>query len=990
MAITRDKFFTYTMLPGVLPRVRALWGSGFSFIAGLMAVLYSNVGLLPAGHPYLNPSNIGRFTVFGVLTEAGRNLVFSRKHADQVALYFLMLAAVILLLVQIVLVGISFFFVPAFAMTFDTVFNTPTNTDYSTLQDLAFVTLDAVFGMREGTGGGSTVGFFNSCYSNTTVDCLNLQGRVVDSPTTYPSPFHLGLHALLHFYSVGIAFVAGLVIIYFIISIVGETVTSGTPFGKRLNRAWFIPRLIVFFALIAPISTTGNNAGINGAQLIVLSTAKFGSNLATNIWLGFIDDGSGAIKDYLGQDMNMVAMPTIPEVGVLSQFMHVVRTCIYAEKVINGVDVLPYLVREPALSDISKQVIDHTGSTSLYAFMGGPLNFRLYNLVDYEDAMIFARYKTIIVRFGHYNPPGGLSPGTLGYRNFPESAADGHYAYVEPTCGELHIRPTSTDQFVLSANAGRPGIEENYYDAINDYLYNDDFISDTSYCMVQATLPYDHRNGCIGDTVNYPTRPNPTFATGANVTSPTQWLTAASARGNIDYYNNSNKFFIGVPVNPNIFQDVEAALTTVAYQKNFLYPPELRQRGWAAAALWYNKIADLNGLIVSAVNNVPQPYKYPQVMEYVAAQHKTNDSNASHEDRFNPRLQNGKLVDFPRAGDNYLAAVMYNSYSFWDKASVNETVRTSEKGHAVIDIINTLMGTQGLFDMSYNGGNQNVHPLAKLSSLGKGMVDAAVNNIFGGVVGQGLGAILGDNFFGKLAETAGAFSFRMAMVGLSIGFILYYVLPILPFLYFFFAFGGWIKSIFEAVVAMPLWAIAHIRIDGQGLPGPLATNGYFLLFEILLRPTLIIVGLLSSILLFSALVYELSFIFTFLTFTAGGLGEEDALTFTGVTFIGGTSVMDYWRGPVDTFFHTAIFTIIVYMLALSSFKLIDAIPNNIMRWMGVTVSTFQETAGDPAKEITGKMFRSTQMANAQVMNIINKSTSATDQQGILNVGGAYK
>ncbi len=36
------------------------------------------------------------------------------------------------------------------------------------------------------------------------------------------------------------------------ITVSNETVTSGTPFGRRFNRAWFIPRLIVFFALIAP------------------------------------------------------------------------------------------------------------------------------------------------------------------------------------------------------------------------------------------------------------------------------------------------------------------------------------------------------------------------------------------------------------------------------------------------------------------------------------------------------------------------------------------------------------------------------------------------------------------------------------------------------------------------------------------------------------------------------------------------------------------
>ncbi len=61
------------------------------------------------------------------------------------------------------------------------------------------------------------------------------------------------------------------------------------------------------------------------------------------------------------------------------------------------------------------------------------------------------------------------------------------------------------------------------------------------------------------------------------------------------------------------------------------------------------------------------------------------------------------------------------------------------------------------------------------------------------------------------------------------------------------------------------------------------------------------------------------------------------------------------------------------MIGLSCFKLVDAIPNHILRWMGATVSTFHEQAGDPAGEMTGKAFRSGQMANAQIMGFMARA-----------------
>ncbi len=970
MAINRTTIVKYTMLPGVIPRLRGLVGSGFSFLASLIAVIYNNVGLIPDGHKYLKSSNFGHYGIRHVIAEAGNNLVFTRKHIDQIILYFTIMIGLALLIVQIVLLVVSLVSSPVMASTWYNMF-VVTPVGHTSSQDIAFVVLDNVFGIKALSGTGSALGFFNSCISDLGTDCEDIRGNVINSPLSYPLPMHIALHKMLHFYTLGIAFIAGLVIIYFIIAIIGETITSGTPFGQRFNKTWFIPRLIAFFALIAPISIVGNNQGINVAQLIVFSAAKFGSNMATNAWLQFNDDATVSTSKFLGDHQSLLAQPNPPEIGGLTQFMHVARMCMYAEKVLNGIDVRAYIVREHSNSATPSKL--HTGATEPFNSMGGTtddyLDFRnagLGLIGGFERAVIFSRYKTVIFRLGHRNPPGG----TVNDLNDPPGEYKGELGYVEPTCGELHFQITSLDPYAIG-NPATYGFQGTYFSILAGYIdYFSTATDKSAYCMVSASLPYQNDPACVGNSYAVGGQ----FGYGTN----TRWATHLSAKAAIEFFNSRIKArFLGKNTNwgtstntgSSLINDMRGDLDDPAYINSLVMPTEIRERGWAGAALWYNKIAEINGIVVSATQNLPIVFSYPLVMERVALQHKAHDTNPSFAERYNPRLQNDQLADLPRPTDQYLAAMLYNDFNFWRTSSVQETIHTKQSNNAILDYANTMFGTQGLIDILENRGT---HPLAMLSATGKGMVDASLKNLFASVVGQGLGNMLDDKFLGKLAQVASGFVGQFSLITLSIGFMLYYILPFMPFIYFFFAFSGWIKSIFEAVIAMPLWALAHIKIDGNGLPGPLATNGYFLIFEIFLRPTLIIFGLLASIAIFAALVDVFHEVFHILTLTATGFDIDREVFDPSVTFNDGTNTLDYLRSPIDELFYTAIYTIIVYMLALSSFKLIDQIPNNIMRWMGVSVSTFQENAGDPASELAGKMYRATQMSNAQITQMISR------------------
>ena len=1028
-------------MPGILPRIKYLFQSGFSFLAGLIAVIYSNIGLLPKGHPYLLPDNYGRFGIRHVVAAAGNNLIFKRQHIDQIIMYFLILLGLALVAVQIVLFIVSFFSTPAIAGSLVAMFTT-TPTGHTSVQDLAFRVLDSVFGIQQLSGdtGIGLPSFFESCISPTTPVCEDIEGNALNPYGAYPAPMHVALHQMLYFYTLGIAFLAGAIILYFVVAIIAETVTSGTPFGKRFNRAWFVPRLIVFFALIAPISSTGSNAGINVAQLGILTAAKYGSNMATNVWLNYNDAIVGGwtpndpnYPTLMTEGRSLLAYLNVPETGGLTQFMHLVRLCIVAEKIINGIDVYPYVVRPTRTDTGSAQL--HTGGTQAINAMGGTTEDYLdyyAGSANFENAVIFSRYKTVVLRFGHRNPPmissfnpltinlvgpsGVTNPpsGLIDNENFaPNQRLDAYndWGYVEPTCGELHFKIASVDRHIIGPlvpGDGLFGIQENFYESIADYFGGFNSAADeTVMCMVRSILPYDQNHDCVDQsyTVRNPFNAGVSTDPEFYFESPTKLLTMDAARADIEFFDAANDFYLNGILTDWAFRAPSSAPYTMAaiadavddgaYEGNLLMPSALRQRGWAAAPLWYNRIAELNGEVSSAMQNVPIVYRYPRVMEVIAEQHRLNDSNYSHTDRFNPRLQNGKMATLPRAGDQYLAALYYMDYKFWQQSDVQETVFTRSSSNAIIDFINSVFGTSGLIDVYDNKG---AHPLAMLSAAGKTMVDASLTKLFIGVVGQGVGEWVSTTFIGKLGQLGGEFLVQFSLISLAIGFMLYYVLPFMPFIYFLFAFGGWIKSIFEAIVAMPLWAVAHIKIDGQGLPGPLATNGYFLIFEILLRPTLIIFGFLMSITLFIMLVDTLHELFEVLVFMATGYditqelypgaatGHMNPELFQPATTRFGDS-MDYYRGPVDQLFYTVMYVVLVYMIGLSCFKLVDEIPNAIMRWMGVTVSTFQETAGDPAGQLSGTLYRSTQMANAQITTMIarmkGRDSRAVEEQAVI-------
>ncbi len=932
LLLPKKGMIKYAVMPEIGSRIHSLFMSGFHYIPYFIAVVYQMVGLLPRNHPYLVQSNIGLYGIRHVVFEAGKNLNFNWKNIDQILLFVMVIVGLIIFLVQLLSLGIMLAFQPVMAMAMPTswagffVVANPA-------QDLAYMMLDMVFGVP--APGGAATGFFESCIGSNVV-CQNNFGVDIEgmdttlvsgvntiagqfgplTPTAhthFPFPFHIGMQRLFAVYSEGLLVVAVVITSYFIATILAETAQTGTPFGKRFNKTWAPLRIVVAFGLLMPLNSTGYNS----SQYIVLYAAKYGSAFASNGWRYFNDS---LTTSYLGETQNLVSNPNVPSLEYLTQFLYVAQVCRaayeYNKKIELGVDTLPddervrlYALTKHSETANSLQIelttdYSNGGADSLIGFLNDGVG-------------------SVTLRFGVKN-----DNNTNDRSN------------VSPTCGEIEL--TLTDSRPLAgADSAEPGpyyIQEAFYNIIRNIWHNDGF--------------YVHEDGGPGFPEQTGSSNRRYIELVNRTTTGLEPTTNDAVPLNSIYVNNVND-----AVAEDLATEISNAITEQGNSAWLNPSTVIQNKGWAAAGIWYNKIAEMNGSVISAAYSVPIVAKYPAIMEKVMEVKSKYNREVDDKTRFSVADLVGvkgmsSLVD-DKAGQEF-ATTLYTAYHEWGS---NGVITGKLEGNAFLDAITSILGLDGLFDLR---DNPTTHPLAMLVGVGRSLVESSIRSLGLAAMATVLSAA---NIGGNFGAITGSFFVSIAMIGLTVGFVLFYVVPFLPFIYFFFAVGGWIKGIFEAIVGAPLWALAHIRIDGHGLPGQAAINGYFLIFEVFLRPILIVFGLLASITIFSALVAVLNDIFYIVTENLSGYDIRAELAASPAE-----STFQFVRSKIDQFFFTVIYAILVYLIGMSSFKMVDTVPNNILRWMGQSVATFGDQREDPAQNLVSKTSVGSQQALSKIGN----------------------
>ncbi len=925
----------YMFLPGIIPRAKELGSSGFGYLAFLFACVYRSVRILPSTHPFVNPDNIGKFGIVQVISAAANRVEFKRGNIDQIIVFFALLAAVILMAAQFVLLLIALFSGRAFASppggSFTSMFLTP-----HPETDIAFLLLDYVFGIPADGGATGSEAFFGS-------NALVATGG--------PTPFHLGMHALFNFYNLAILLVAVLIFLYYIVIVVMETAQTGVPFGQRFSKIYAPFRLIFAIGLLVPLSY-----GFNGAQYITLYLAKLGSSFATNGWVLFNEN----VSNPAGTETSaLVAKPKAPILDELLYFSSIYHACregysLWHDKSYmnpsaapGGREILPYIIVD-----------------------GKAEEFFDYSYQEAKDA------------FGNTDMEVVLGELHDDHKSFPGN--------VRPYCGRITIS-LNFDNPEAYRNAsgrrvtGQTGIrrvENSYYYVVVGILRDRGPFPAFGERMARLGLPFargatTNTNVCynssiLGDADTCPTSEPPGSSQAASFTDQMSGVTTSQERM------------------------IQQAYEQYRDRLDLTLTDELARRGWGGAGIWYNTIADVNGAFTGAVYATPSVKNYPELMEEIKRQRQASNVAGDTCNMFEPNIADGQAVMLQSTHEEEIAKALNATYkNFACEKGSQEATSDGEGGSAttggstkgmsanvLIDTISLLFGMNGLFDIRTNSeinpatGQPMVHPLAQLSTVGKSLVENAIRSMgmaIGAAFGSGIAAILSPHL-GQALMSASSMFVGIATIGLTAGFILYYILPFLPFIYFFFAVTSWVKSIFEAMVGVPLWALAHLKIDGDGFSGRQAAGGYFLLFEIFLRPIVTVFGLIGGMAIFGALAGMLNVLFDFVIINITGAIPGDS-----TATIDAGEIESLRRGTIDQFFFTIMYAVLLYLMATSSFKLIDTIPKGIMRWIGSSVSTFNDNTQDPASGLTRYAAVGGSQISGQIFGGITQGIGATSQ-----------
>ncbi len=667
--------------------------------------------------------------------------------------------------------------------------------------------------------------------------------------------------------------------------------------------------------------------GLNSSQYILLYVAKYGSGLATNAWQGFngfagiiAPFGSSATTVYTQPpyefvDINgntytdgpfyssgatynandLIVHPKAPDVSEISGYIDLIFTCIYAYKQTEDIDIQPYFLKTEA-----------GVTTSQLALPGG--------VVDPIAAVNFYNNDNIVIYFAEkhakHEEPGNLHTycGELVFpyrqETYPEiSQLRWLYYWV------VMARFTYTDPDVLAGNAV---VERHQYFA--NKIVRHEVGNYAGKATIPERAPCDLGNGYaagIGDCAV------PELEINHRAYSASQLQR--------DFH---------------ILSDFSISNFIAGDQTKFGLTAADLNRGWAVSGIWYNKIAEWNGDIIGAVTATPYARKFPEILEKVKSYKMAANPSTSPEGMYDLTVDGSRDIKLKKH-ERLIHRALLKSYKYWNTDGGNDKDNKLIKANIIDGGLASIFGLTPILTIR---DQDHVHPLAQLSGIGRNLIENSIAN---------LGLAFGASFIGgamsaskdpTVSADAAGFSgmsqlfVSLSYIGILLGVVLYYVIPFMPFLYSFFAFSGWIKSIFEAMVGVPLWALSHLRLSGDMLIPQGSMSGYFLLLEIFIRPTLILFGLMATTTVFAALVTVLNSIWDLVTYNM-----------TGMNVSADPTSIAYYRNGVDDLFFLVLYIISVYMIATSAFKLIDQIPHSVIRWINAGVKSFGDMAKDPAE-----------------------------------------
>jgi len=220
----------------------------------------------------------------------------------------------------------------------------------------------------------------------------------------------------------------------------------------------------------------------------------------------------------------------------------------------------------------------------------------------------------------------------------------------------------------------------------------------------------------------------------------------------------------------------------------------------------------------------------------------------------------------------------------------------------------------------------NPDPITGVSNLGHmllnwGLTSIAIINtieafIAGGAKGDVIDAgastlpIIGGIY--EIGKKIVSMILHLLYILMPVGATMAYYLPAIPLILWILGVTGWFILLIEAVVAAPIWAASHAMPEGRGIVGQRAMAGYMVILSLILRPTLMVIGFLTSMGLMIAV----------------GKVTQFAYVPSMRSMMG-----DGYIGLISVSFGLVIFIVLMIQVAHRTFSLQHELPDKVLRFI---------------------------------------------------------
>lgn len=330
--------------------------------------------------------------------------------------------------------------------------------------------------------------------------------------------------------------------------------------------------------------------------------------------------------------------------------------------------------------------------------------------------------------------------------------------------------------------------------------------------------------------------------------------------------------------------------------------------GFVGAATFYNKMIFLTDLVQRSMAKVPTA-KGPS---------KDNISNSyydQYELAFQPLLA---TLDETAKGRQY--GISYEAGGSNNQAKCDGLIDCFSKKIDINAVVKSAF-TEGRTSFVFQQGE---HPVMALKRIGNGFLMWASAAF---AVCMGLWATLFQAPGWAIGLAAAFFSF-VPMLAIA-GFTLSFVIPFMPTIIIVSAILGWLVMCAEAIFIAPCWAIMHLTANGDDMVGS-GSQGYRLVLSLMLKPVLLVFGIIASIVLLQVMGDFIASIFqdTFLS-----LNEDSPLLILVLSSV----------------FYGLVYGSLIHTVIKRIFNLITEVPDSVLKW----ITNSDNQLGQSASQIAG-------------------------------------